>query len=567
MKFLPLLFLAEALLLQWLGGAYVSGFGGHPDEAAHFVSSVMVHDFLVHPGAGQPLAFAQQFYLHYPKVAIGNWPPMLHGLLAIWYLLFGVSRASALVLVAVFAAATAGLMAFAARRLLSPVAGVFAGAVYLALPLVQESSTVVMTEHLVTLLILASTLAFARFARSRTAVDALLFGGLASAAILTRGSAWALAAVPPIVVGLTGARRLLINWRLWLAALMVCVLCVPWYVATRGMSPNAMVGIDASAPTAFFQQAMAYFPLAALRAIGLALTALAALGLWHTMLRRTSPAAAPQRASPAHLAAIPPEPPAAPTPPTALLPASATSTAWRPVEWPALAAMVIGVLLIQCVVPAGIEQRYMLQLLPALVLFAAAGLHWLATLGVPAIAWSAATIIVLLTMFHLPDTMRNSGYDQIAADLANQPTPTLLLISDARGEGSMVAAIALCDRRPHSLALRGSKLLVSEDWLGRASHPRFATDDAMRAMLDAIPVNAVMIDHAIESNQARRYHQQIEQLLQADPEHWQRHASYDITRYGQPHPHAVDLYVRKPRDSHTAQTINLAYLGQLMQRQ
>ena len=122
MKFLPLLFLAEALLLQWLGGAYASGFGGHPDEAAHFVSSVMVHDFLVHPGAGQPMAFAQQFYLHYPKVAIGNWPPLLHGVLAVWYLLFGVSRASALVLMAVFAAATAGLMAAAAWRLLSPVA-------------------------------------------------------------------------------------------------------------------------------------------------------------------------------------------------------------------------------------------------------------------------------------------------------------------------------------------------------------------------------------------------------------------------------------------------------------
>jgi hypothetical protein len=529
MKFLPLLFLAEALLLQWLGGAYASGFGGHPDEAAHFVSSVMVHDFLLHPGAGHPMAFAQQFYLHYPKVAIGNWPPLLHGLLAVWYLLFGVSRASALVLMAVFAAATAGLMAAAARRLLSPAAGVFAGAVYLALPLVQECSAVVMTEHLVTLLILASTLAFARFARSRTTVAALLFGGLTSAAILTRGSAWALAIVPPIVIGLTGEWRLLTNWRLWLAALMVGVLCVPWYVATRGMSPNAMVGIDATAPAAFFQQAMAYFPLAALRAIGLALTLLAALGVWHTMLRRQ------------------------PSP--------------RPAEWPALAAMAIGVLLIQCVVPAGIEQRYMLQLLPALVLFAAAGLHWLTMFGAPAIAWSAATIIVLLSMFHLPDTMRNSGYDQIAADLASQRTPTLLLISDARGEGSMVAAITLRDRRPHSLALRGSKLLVSEDWLGRSSHPRFATDDAMRAMLDAIPVNAVMIDHAIEANQIRHYHQQIEQLLKADPEHWQRHASYDITRYGQPHPHAVDIYLRKPRDSNAAQTINQAYLGQLMQRQ
>jgi hypothetical protein len=529
MKFLPLVFLAEALLLQWLGGAYASGFGGHPDEAAHFVSSVMVHDFLLHPGAGQPMAFAQHFYLHYPKVAIGNWPPLLHGLLALWYLLFGVSRASALVLIAVFAAATATLMAAAARRLLSPAAGMFAGAVYLALPLVQESSAVVMTEHLVTLLILASTLAFARFARRRLTADALLFAALASAAILTRGSAWALAGMAPMAILLTGDHRLLINWRLWLAALIVGALCVPWYVATRGMSPNAMVGIDASAPVAFFQQAAAYFPLAAVRAIGLALALLAALGVWHTMLRRQ------------------------PSP--------------RAVEWPALLAMAASVLLIQCLVPAGIEARYMLQLLPALVLFAAAGLHWLATLGAPAGTWGAATVIVLLTVFHLPETMRNSGYEQVAADLAHQPTPTLLMISDARGEGSMVAAIALRDRRPHTLALRGSKLLVNEDWLGRASRPRFATGDAMRAMLDAIPVNAVMIDHAIEASQARPYHRQIEQLLKDDPEHWTRHASYDITRYGQQQARAVDVYLRRPRGGSPAPTVNLAYLGQLMQRQ
>src|SRR5687768_1057590 len=69
------LLLAEVLLLQWLGGAYASGFGGHPDEAAHYVSSLMVRDFLPQAASGHPMQFAQSYYLHYPKVAIGNWPP------------------------------------------------------------------------------------------------------------------------------------------------------------------------------------------------------------------------------------------------------------------------------------------------------------------------------------------------------------------------------------------------------------------------------------------------------------------------------------------------------------
>ncbi|EEF24958.1 conserved hypothetical protein, partial [Ricinus communis] len=190
--------------------------------------------------------------------------------------------------------------------------------------------------------------------------------------------------------------------------------------------------------------------------------------------------------------------------------------------------MAASVLLIQCVVPAGLEARYMLQLLPALVLFAAAGLR-----RMPAFAWSVASVAILLTVFHLPSTLRNRGYDAIATDLAGQPATAVLLISDARGEGSMVAAIALRERRPRTLVLRGSKLLVSEDWLGRNSQPRFASIDALRAMLDAIPVNAILIDRAIEPQQARSYHRQLAALIEADPQHWQRHASYNITRYGE----------------------------------
>jgi hypothetical protein len=104
-------------------------------------------------------------------------------------------------------------------------------------------------------------------------------------------------------------------------------------------------------------------------------------------------------------------------------------------------------------------------------------------------------------------------------------------------------------------------LLVSEDWLGRDTRPRFADDAAVRAMLNAIPVNAVLIDHAIEAWQARPYHQQIERLLKADPEHWQHRASYRITRYGQTDPRPADLYLRRTPRTRPA---DLAYTRQLL---
>src|ERR1700758_3440929 len=67
--------LGFVVILQFLGGAYASGFGGYPDEPAHLVTSLMVRDFLASLDFRHSWQFAQQYYYHYPKVAIGVWPP------------------------------------------------------------------------------------------------------------------------------------------------------------------------------------------------------------------------------------------------------------------------------------------------------------------------------------------------------------------------------------------------------------------------------------------------------------------------------------------------------------
>lgn len=533
-----LLFLAEAVLLQQLGGAYASGFGQHPDEAAHFVSSILVHDFIGNLASAHPMAYAKNFYLFYPKVAIGNWPPMLYLLMALWFMLFGISRLSALSLIAVTAAATATAMYSAGSKLISREAGLFAGALYLALPLIQESTAGVMTEHLVTLLILVSALQFARFVRTRSAWDALGFGVLASAAILTRGSAWALILVPPVVIALTAQWRLVLDWRLWLSAAVVGALCVPWYLGTRGMANNAMVGTDPNAPAAFFLNAAATFPVMILHAIGGLLAVLAALGAWHTLAKGP-----------------------------------------RSPVWSALAALSIGVLLIQCVVPAGLERRYMMQLLPAVLLFSAAGLAWAlsrvralaASRAANAAAWGVGALLVLAMVFNVPAFVRNSGYDQVAVALMQatkgRQAATVLLISDAKGEGSVISAVAARDQRPHTMVLRGTKVLVDEDWLGRNTKVRFGTDQEIRAMLDAVPVSALMIDHATDKVLERPYRQQVEQIIKANPQDWKLLASYDVTRYGKLMPRAVDLYVRRARADHAvADSIDMHYVEKLMQR-
>ncbi|MET3130640.1 hypothetical protein AAKU55_000898 [Oxalobacteraceae bacterium GrIS 1.11] len=534
-----LIILGEVISLQCLDGAYSSGFGGHPDEAAHFVSALMVRDFLGHIGAVAPVEFAQSFYLHYPKVAIGNWPPLMYALSGIWFLVFGATRASALAFIALVVAATATAIYAIGRKLLSPFAGLFAAALYVALPLVQESSAMFMTEHLVTLLILLSAIQFARFAETQKTLDALLFGMLASAAILTRGSAWALLLVPPFVIALTRNWRLLLNWRLWLVALPVVFLCVPWYIYAKGMSRGAMTGIDPTAPMAFFTSAMLAFPTFVGRAAGPILCALAALGIWQTIRAR-------QYAS----------------------------------HWSALLALIIGILLIQSIVPASIEQRFMVQLLPSLLLFAGAGAHWLIrkllpttnTRPLPATAaWLATAALIMLTIFNLPNRIRNSGYAEVASALRDGArginSPVIFLSSDPVGEGSVVAAIAAANAASDPVCLRGSKILVEEDWLGRGSRDRFPTEEELHTLLDAIPVDAVMVDEAIVEQWQRPYHERLGKLLRRDTRNWRLGAAFRVVRHGQSYPAAVRVYLRRrPYDKQLPSTTNMALIGKLMQR-
>src|SRR5262249_26355230 len=119
---------------------------------------------------------------------------------------------------------------FAGRRLIGRWAGVLAAVLFVASPLVQESSARVMSEHIVTLGMLISTLCFARFARTGRIGDGLAFGAVAAVTILTHGNAWALSLVPGITVALTNRWNLLLRPGFWLAAVPVLVTCLPWYM-------------------------------------------------------------------------------------------------------------------------------------------------------------------------------------------------------------------------------------------------------------------------------------------------------------------------------------------------
>src|SRR3979409_2606458 len=68
------LFFALIVALQIKSGTYGSEFGHDPDEPGLVVSSLMVHDYIATEFPGSPMRYAETYYLHYPKVALGVWP-------------------------------------------------------------------------------------------------------------------------------------------------------------------------------------------------------------------------------------------------------------------------------------------------------------------------------------------------------------------------------------------------------------------------------------------------------------------------------------------------------------
>jgi len=73
-----LIYIGTLAGLQWISGAFDSEFGGHPDEAAHYVTGLMHHDYIAGLDLTSPLRFAENYYIHYPRICIGHWPPFFY---------------------------------------------------------------------------------------------------------------------------------------------------------------------------------------------------------------------------------------------------------------------------------------------------------------------------------------------------------------------------------------------------------------------------------------------------------------------------------------------------------
>jgi hypothetical protein len=346
-----------------------------------------------------------------------------------------------------------------------PWSALLAGLTFLGLSIVRSEIGLVMAELPLTLLCLLAVLAFADFTASRRLGDALRFSGWASLAILTKGNALALGLLPPLAILLTGAFGLLRSPKLWLAALIIAVVCGPVYYLTLHMA--IAVGSDKGYVSSGYllrnlQTVLPQFLLVACPA----LLAAAAVGSVRCLAEPVGTGEGPRHALTLRV----------------------------------VLAWVAAVLIFHVVIPISGEPRYLLPALPGVVLLAWHGLDGLGrvfTGRAARLGWAIPMLGGGLILGGDARPLRPlvAGYRAAAASIPVTDEGTVVLVaSNTHGEGAFIVERRLQDPSRTSYVLRASKVLASDSWTGACYRPRFETTAELRRYLAEVPVHYLLFD-------------------------------------------------------------------------
>ncbi|MBI4875038.1 MAG: glycosyltransferase family 39 protein [Acidobacteria bacterium] len=463
--FLPIL--VFVLVLQFLSGAYQSELSHWPDEAAHVTTTLMVRDYLVSGFASPPFQFAQEYYVRYPKVGLGMWPPVFYVVATVWVLLFGEPRVSLLVLMELVCALLAVTLALFARRGFGDLPALGLGLLLVALPVMQDGTSMVMLDLPVALLGFWALLLLLRFFRTEQTRWALLFGLATALALLTKANAIALVLAPAILVVLAGRYRLFLRPDLYLSALVVACLGLPWQIFSYRMLSSSVPMEPLSA--SYVARALVLYGAGIYRNLGAGLFVAAGLGFTVECARLLSR----RKDSCLDLAAA--------------------------------AALVVAVVSFHSLVTTSVDLRYMMMAWPFFLLFAAAGIRWMAglislrlPLSIPKhlVAGGLCVLALVFTPMRIPKRPE-LGFARVAEMVSSSAGDEVVFVcSDANGEGALITELALRSARRKHVVLRASKTISDNLWTPAAYTPLLRTAEEVSRFLEEIPVDAVVIDNS-----------------------------------------------------------------------
>lgn len=469
---LALVFLISLVLtiaLQARGGAYGAEWSGDPDEPAHYVTGLMLHDYIAQKFPGSPLAYAARYYDFYPKVAIGHWPPMFYLIQALWTLTFSTFRGSLLLLMATLGAlwltASYALIASCFPSWMAWISVAFLSTT----ADFQDSSRMVMAEVPVALFILLALRSLGRYLDSSGPNhedwrDMSGYSAASLAAVFTKGTAIALAPMS-FLCAIAGRRwDLLRSFSFWALPLLSAIVATPWFLLAPGglHQKVAMLGglgrfIWWRIPNSFVHWGIS---------LGAAGSVLALIGC----ARKTWAICAGTEKRGLWIAVI------------LFLP---VTLACRGLfgEW---------------------DAKHLLTTLPLLMLCAGEGIEWILekvpghrTLVLAAII-AALSVTAVRAVVSMPRKV-HLGLDQVARELVAAPDTKdskgpFLILSDATGEGVFIAEVAGMEKRPGHVIERGTKTLADMTFMGDQVQLFFTTPEQLMRFFEKTPNRIVIVD-------------------------------------------------------------------------
>jgi Dolichyl-phosphate-mannose-protein mannosyltransferase len=488
-------FVISALLTltwQWKGNAYQAEWSGDPDEPAHYVTGLMVHDYIAHGLFSSPMAYAKRYYDFYPKVALGHWPPLFYVIQSAWTLIFTPSRVALLLLLATLGALWL-TAAFATINFLFPTWMAWASVVFLsATSDFQLSSRMVMAELPVAIFTLFALWSLARYLDRSGADwrDAAWFSVASLAAVLTKGTGIALAPLPLLGAVLGRKYRILRSLSFWLPILLVAVLAAVWFLGAPDALHQKVTTLGGFGLLRWYRigDTLQHWMLS----LGIFGSGLAAIGF----LRKVWMVAS----------------------------GSEMSGLWT------VTVIFLPVIVICRILFGPWEVRHLLTTLPLLMLCLCEGLSWILTiprfriaiLGIAAAALAATAVRSVATTppkVHL-------GLDRVAHDLLSNPgydRDRFLILSDSVGEGVFIAEVASHETRPGHVVERGSKVLAEGSFGGDRIHLFFTTPEELMQFFEKTPERIVVLD-GIQSSLP--FIELVREAIRKYPGRWRHLATY-----------------------------------------
>jgi hypothetical protein len=499
-----LVFLITAVGVQVLSSSYQSELAHHPDEPGQFLTGLMVFDYLKTCLNTDPLSFAEDYYVHYPKVAFGHWPPTFFVIQALFFSLFGPTPSSALILVLLCTFAIAACLYTRLRRYHGRTLAFFAAICFLTLPMVRAYSSMVLADMLATLFIALAVFSLADFFLSTNFRSSLWFGGWSSLALLTKGNAAPLALLPPIALVAMGKFRLLSTWKFWFPAVLVLIACAPFYLITLPMAVNVS-GANSSGgvlpPTDYLLYNMRRFPPLS-QFLGLGILAFAVLG-GLSIFRSGSPNAK-------GLGSV--------------------------TDLKVSLASILCFFLFELAFPiTENDPRYLLPVLPAAFVLFARGVSvcqgWLMRWPWP-MRYTLSAAIVLGIFLPQPSRALQpiEGYGTVVNAIPLQKQTVVLVSSGSIGEGALVVEQRLRDPKRETFVLRGSKVLGISAWNGRSYKLWFHTPEEIQEYLNRIPVHFLILDDYGYSREPKDpHHELLRQTVESCPDNFLFVGRFPIT--------------------------------------